>query len=499
MSSRKVDVQIALGLLACAWAVRLLFASQVVFPPLDDPAFYVQTARNLAAGRGLVSDVLWTYQFPFAQVTHPSHEYWMPLATLLMAPWIRVLGEGQLAAQLPGTLCGALLVPLTYVLGRMVEPVDRRRALAAAGLVLLGALPVYQSASTDSAAPFALAAAAALMAGARAAETGSRRWALTAGFLAGLAYLARSDGLLVPLLLAGVLVARRGTRPLAGLLLVAFAVPVLPWWLRNLASFGVTQPVSPLIGAALQDYSQLFNWNDPPTLEALLGRGIGFVVALRGQALIHNLSVWALIAFPFGIYGWLGCLDRRRIVLWLGLAYGLLLVLTTALVFSVPTLAGLFYHSAGALLPWLAVGAVQVVAAVGARRASLGLALAALTAALVVVQAITALPEALEDGRRNQAKFARAAAWLGEYARPGEPVIASQAHSLNYASGQPSLSLPAGQELARVRDLAHVYGARFVVLTESFGRYPDELDEGLGVELRLDEAGLRIYELLGVP
>jgi hypothetical protein len=339
------------------------------------------------------------------------------------------------------------------------------------------------------------------MAGALAAETGSWRWAVAAGLLAGLAYLARSDGLLVPLVLAGVLAARRRGWLLPGLLLAGFALPVVPWWLRNLAAFGVTQPVSPLIGAALQDYTQLFNWSDPPTLAALLDRGIGFAAGLRGRALIHNLGVWALIAFPFGIYGWLGCLDRRRTVLWLGLAYGLLLVLTTALVFSIPTLAGLFYHSAGALLPWLAVGAVQVVAALAARRASLGLALAALTAALVVVQAAIALPAAIQDARLNQAKFARAAAWLGEYAPSGEPVIASQAHSLNYASGQPSLSLPAGQDLARVRDLAHVYRARYVVLTESFGRYPQELDErlGLGVELRLDEPGLRIYELTGLP
>ncbi|MBM3121940.1 MAG: hypothetical protein FJZ97_07100, partial [Chloroflexi bacterium] len=383
MPSRRADVWIALGLLACAWAVRLLFASQLAFPPLDDPAFYVQTARNLAAGRGLVSDVLWSYQFPFAQVAHPSHEYWMPLATLLMAPWIRALGDGQLVAHLSGTLCGALLVPLTYSLGRMVEPTDRRKALLAAGLVLLGAMPIYQSASTDSAAPFALAAAGALMVGARAAETGSQRWTVSAGLLAGAAYLSRSDGLLLPLLLAGVLAARRRGWLLPGLLLAGFALPVVPWWLRNLAVFGVTQPVSPLVGAALQAYPQLFNWNDPPTLAALLQRGIGFSAALRTRALIHNLGVWALIAFPYGIFGWLGCLDRRRTILWLGLAYGLLLVLTTAFVFSIPTLAGLFYHSAGALLPWLAVGAAQVVAALAARRASLGLALAALTAALV--------------------------------------------------------------------------------------------------------------------
>ncbi|MBM3123007.1 MAG: hypothetical protein FJZ97_12610 [Chloroflexi bacterium] len=111
------------------------------------------------------------------------------------------------------------------------------------------------------------------------------------------------------------------------------------------------------------------------------------------------------------------------------------------------------------------------------------------------------MPAVLRDARLNQEKFTRAAAWLSQNARPDEPVIASQAHSLNYASGQPSLSLPAGQELESVRDLAHVYNARFVVLTESSGRYPDALDERLGLEvaLRLDEPGLRIYELMDMP
>src|SRR5512137_2816900 len=107
---RKQDVWIALALFAAGWGIRLALASRLEFPPLDDPAFYVQTARNLAAGRGLVSDVLWSYQFAFPAVTHPSHEYWMPSATLLMAPWIKAFGDSLLIAQLPGTLCGALLV-----------------------------------------------------------------------------------------------------------------------------------------------------------------------------------------------------------------------------------------------------------------------------------------------------------------------------------------------------------------------------------------------------
>src|SRR5512141_1386100 len=102
------DFWICLTLFAAAFVVRFLLARQLVFPPLDDPAFYIQTARNLAAGRGLVIDVIWNYFTPFNSVTHPSHEIWMPLPSILMAGSIKLLGDTLLAAQLPGLMCGAL-------------------------------------------------------------------------------------------------------------------------------------------------------------------------------------------------------------------------------------------------------------------------------------------------------------------------------------------------------------------------------------------------------
>lgn len=499
---RKQDVWIALGLLVAGWGIRLALAARLEFPPLDDPAFYVQTARSLAAGRGLVSDVLWSYQFPFSSVTHASHEYWMPMATLLMAPWIKAVGDSLLIAQLPGTLCGALLVPLTYLLGRLARPDDRRIAVGAALMMLAGALPVYQAASTDSAAPFALLGASALLTGGLAIERRSAWLSLLAGLLGGLAYLARSDGMLIPLLIGAFILlnlrfSRRAVALLA-LLGAGSAVPMGLWWLRNLDAFGVVQPVSAISVAALQDYAQMFNWNDPPTLAALFARGFRFVGELRLQALGHNLGVWVLIGFPYGLFGWLGLLRTRRVVLGLGLGYGVVLMLSSALVFSVPTLAGLFYHSAGAVLPWLAVGAALVISSLAKRRRSLAFGLGVATAALVIAQCAVAWPRAVEDSLRNGRTFQSAADWIAVHAAPGEPVIATQAHSLNYASGQPAMSLPAGQDVASVKELAGCFGARYVVLTERVGRFPAELDAHLGDGIRLayQTPQLLIYEIL---
>ena len=42
-----------------ALIVRLGEASLLSFPGLDDPAFYLSVAENLAEGRGLIIDALW--------------------------------------------------------------------------------------------------------------------------------------------------------------------------------------------------------------------------------------------------------------------------------------------------------------------------------------------------------------------------------------------------------------------------------------------------------
>jgi hypothetical protein len=245
----------------------------------------------------------------------------------------------------------------------------------------------------------------------------------------------------------------------------------------------------------------MFNWNAPPTLRSLFDRGPGFVAGLRLQALGHNLGVWALISFPFGAFGWLGLVRARRPLLQAGIAYGVLLALVSGIVFSVPTLAGLFYHSAGATLPWLAVGAALMIGRLAERRRSVAFGVATATAALILVQAALAWPRVIEDSRRNENLYREAAVWLAANAASAEPVLATQAHSLNLASGQPSMMLPVGQDLAVVRDLAEHYGARYVVVTERVGRYPAELDEhlGAGVELVHHTSSLLIYEIMGIP
>jgi hypothetical protein len=63
------------------------------------------------------------------------------------------------------------------------------------------------------------------------------------------------------------------------------------------------------------------------------------------------------------------------------------------------------------------------------------------------------------------------------------------------------MTLPAGQALDVVRDLARSYGARYVVVTERVGRYPAEFDAhlGAGVELVHRGSDMLVYELIASP
>ncbi len=500
--TRRREFLILLSLFAASFVVRLVFAAQLVFPPLDDPAFYIQTARHMAAGRGLVSDVLWNYITQFASVTHPSHEYWMPLATWLMVPFLRWESTATWAAQLPGVICGALLVPITYVLARLVCPAGRDRvwAVLAAVLVTFGALPVYQAASADSSAPFAVCASVALIAGGLASVRRAPRWAIAAGVMSGLAYLARSDGLLIPVCIALWLVVSihplRAAVPVLLALLAPIAVIVLAWWLRNLTVFGAVQPVSPGPLIFLQDYGQLFNWQNPPTLGGLMARGLPFVLDLRQQALQHNLEVWLIMSFPYGILGVPALLVARSGFMRLGLIYAATLFLVTALAFAVPTLMGLFYHSAAATLPWLAVGSVLAVRWLVKRWRPIGVVVYAVTIALIVFQCAVAWPAVIADSRANLQRFDAVSTWLRANIPADEPLVTNEAHSLNYASGFSTLTLPNQQDVITLRSLAERYGARIVVVFGSIGLYPRALDQSQArAHLMAELPGAWIYEL----
>lgn len=552
MARSGLDLILLIFLFVASLGVRWLYARAVVFPPIDAPAFYLTTAENVVMGRGLVIDALWSYQVPFPNVTHPSHERRMPLTTAVIAAafaikraftgaWETSLATGQL----PGLIFGALLAPLTYLFGRRALPQglgNRWLSLGAALLIAVNATLAYQSATADSTAPFALLAAGALAVSVR--RSGERGGYLGAGLLIALAFLTRVDGLLLLLAVplawwllplparppveipdtpAGRLVwdlwprqmPAREDRPHAtgpGLrhlvdLIVAFALIAAPWLVRNYLTFGTPLPGSILSQAWLANYIDNFNYLSLPTLETWLAQPWSVLLDQRLDALAYSARLLLLGTFPWGVLALSGMWLLRRESLFLPfLVYGLLLLFGMALAFPVAVLSGSLYHTFGAVMPYLALAAAYSIYRGGqllSRKPRLAeMAWAAIAISLLLLagwQGLQSLPPVTERHLEEQERFQAAADWLSQNAAPDAVIMTNQAYSLNYASGHPCIALPGSEPPDSAWQAAQRYGARYLVVTQPFGLYPEILMAQPDPRFRLmtETQGSQIYQIGG--
>ncbi len=375
-----------------ALAVRGGLIAAFPDPAYPDSSYYVDVARSLAAGHGFTTDVIWI----FAEVGNrlpanptlpiPSNGHWLPLASLVQVPFIWLLGPTAFASTLPSALLGSLAAPLTWLIARDAGS----RPTVALGAGLLAAAPaagaVFMAQPENLAILLPLVAATLWMVG-RGLKGSGRSFAL-AGLLAGLAALARNDGVL----LAGAigliwlgdrirwLRRRSGSRawvvaevrpPIAIWAAVAaamlFLLAIGPWWARQLTVFGSISPTA-ASGAALWIRS-IDEWDSitaQPSLDRFLAQGLGTILASRllglGQALlIFSVVACSLVLVPPLL---VGIVARRRspdFVPWL--AYAPVVVLGAALLYPAHIPGGALVHSAIGLVPHTYILALEGVAA----------------------------------------------------------------------------------------------------------------------------------------
>ena len=370
----------ALALLALALAVNAGAAVLTTQPAYMDAYYYFGGAGQLARGRGFTEPYLWNYLAPVEALPAPSHLYWMPLTSLAAAPFMALaeagaggrLGNAGLfrAAQIPMVLAASALPVLAYAVAQRTTG-ERRHALAAALLTLFSAYYFPFWGTTDSFALFGLCAAGAFLSYAGEAQSpGTRSSAhFLSGLLAGLAHLARADGVLVGLCLLAFGVARGVAAPRrwpalapAGWLLAGYLLVMTPWLLRNMAVVGV--PLAP--GGAqtlwLTQYNDLFTFHpETLTLARYLAQGWGAILRSKGEALGANLQALlatqaSIIAFPFALIGaWR--LRGQELFRLAGL-YGAVLLLAMSLAFTFPGPLGGYFHSGAALLPFVYTAAL---------------------------------------------------------------------------------------------------------------------------------------------
>ena len=477
-----------------AVAVRLVLVWHFPDPAYPDSFYYVDVARNVAAGHGFSVDFVWIFPevgggipaVPALPI--PSNAHWMPLASIVQVPFIAVLGATAWASALPFVLIGSIAAPLTWAIARDA----RARAGVALGAGILVAVPVLSvtyMAQPDNFSLFQPLVITALWLGARGLRGSARSFAL-AGLLAGLATLSRNDGLLVLVALGLAFAwdrwrawrssddARAKVPFVAAVACVAlFAVAIGPWWLRQLAVFGSISPSS--ASGKVFFIRDIAEWNSittPATLDHLLGMGIGPFLLTRLGGLVSALMIFTtliagFVLAPFMVIG--GWARRRSVDFGPFFLYAGLLFAFSTLVSAVHVPGGTFIHSAVAVAPHSYILAFEgVVLAVGwmaSRRRTWDVAAATrvFSGAIVVFAIGAAVVGSLFVHRvwtDSRDRFARVAAALhGVEAGPTDRVMSIDASGTRYWSGLGGVVL-VNDPLDTIHDVARAYDIDWLVV-----------------------------------
>jgi len=342
-------------------------------PGYMDADYYFSGGVQLANGHGFNEPYLWNYLDDPSGVPHPSHTYWMPLASIVSALGMWISGQSTYAAgRLPFILLSACVPLLTASLAFNVSRQTRLAMVSG----LLSIFSLYYAPFMpvpDNYALYMLLGGAFFLLALR-----QEKWIPVAlGALAGLMTLARSDGLLW-LGLAGLTVMWKsthktdGTKTIfkewlrliipAGLLVIAGYLLTMGFWhIRNMILFDSL--LTPGGGRLLwlQNYNQTFIY--PPeslTRESFLQAGWDSASQNRIRAFSANFgnafgAQGGIFLFPFILIGlWQLRRDLRTKIAVTG---WLLLFAVMTIIFPFAGSRGSFFHAGAAFQPYWWVAA----------------------------------------------------------------------------------------------------------------------------------------------
>jgi hypothetical protein len=161
-------------------------------PGYMDADYYFAGGVQLAEGKGFTEPYLWNYLDDPQELPHPSHTYWMPLASIVSAIGMWITGQSTYAAGRASFIILSACIPL--LTASLAYSVSRQTRLAMVS-GLLAIFPLYYTPFMPVPDNYALymAFGSSFLLFAPRRET----WIPVAlGALAGLLTLARSDGLL---------------------------------------------------------------------------------------------------------------------------------------------------------------------------------------------------------------------------------------------------------------------------------------------------------------
>lgn len=460
-------------------------------PGYMDADYYFAGGVRLADGYGFTERILWNFLDNPEGLPHPSHAYWMPLASLIASIGMVLTGVKDFSsARLGFFLISAGIPPLTAQLSLSIT--KKTGFAIAAGLLAVFSgyyLPYYSTTDTFGIYMF-LGIIFFLLVGHAVTHLGSRSRGLISvglGVIAGLAHFSRADGILwLALALVSVLSlggSNKKRRMINFLFVIlGYLIVMVPWFLRNYSVFGT--PIAPGSNHALwlTSYDQTYSYPaNKLTFDSWLDSGWRAIFISRFDAAKWNLqTAWAvqggIFLLPF-IFAGLWSL-RNDLRIRIGVLAWILTFSLMTLIFPFAGSRGGFFHSGAALQPlwWVLVpvGLERIVAWIESKRNWRQ------GEAFKVFQIGTVFICILMSSFIFFERVFSAPGWGGELARYRrvETVIAEFSTSKDDAvlvgnppgyfiiSNRAAIAIP-NEELEMVIEAANRYGAKYLILEDN--------------------------------
>jgi 4-amino-4-deoxy-L-arabinose transferase-like glycosyltransferase len=487
-------VRIPILLYLLALVVRIGLVILFPDPAYPDSYYYVDVARNLAAGHGLNLDFIWIFaevgnRIPANPVLPiPGNAHWLPLASFIQAPFIAILGPTTLASAIPTVLIGSITAPLTWFIARDAGSLR----VVGIGAGVLAAIPAAGAVFMAQPENFAIlqplvAATIWLTVRGLKGSTGSY---VAAGFLVGLASLARNDGFILGLAVGLVFVWDRGRAWLShgrvaprlpwraafgcfGLYLLVMG----PWFLRQELTFGSISPTTS--GGSALWIRTIQEWNSitaDPSLSKFLAQGPGPIIGSRIGGLLSAIGNFAVIIcsvvlVPFLLIG--AWIRRRSIDFGPWFLYAFLVFLGATILYPLHVPGGAFIHSAVGLEAHAYILSLEGVAAlvmwIAKRRpawdpkTAIPLFVTAVVAFVVLTAPLYAfaLKGAWDESRAPRVALAGQMDSLG--VAPDDRLLTIDSAGLKYYTGRPGIVTP-DDPIETIEQVARAYDTRWLVL-----------------------------------
>ncbi|MBK6794371.1 MAG: hypothetical protein IPG80_17945 [Anaerolineales bacterium] len=459
-------------------------------PGYLDADYYFSGGVRLVQGYGFTEPYLWNYLDDPQGIPHPSHGYWLPLASIISALGMWLTGQQTYeAGRLFFIVIAAFIPPLTAALSYHFF---QSNALAwVSGLLAL--FPVFHLPFLpvpDNYGIFMLAGGLFFLLANR-----PRPW-FWLGLIAGVMSLARSDGLLWLALTFLLVLWRMRDEELSfstafqfsALTLLGFLLVMGPWYLRNLSVFGAIMSPAGSRVLWITTYDETFIYPASKlTLTSWLASGWGEIFKIRWWAFITNLKTAIaaqghLILFPFIAMGMFLLRKDRRVQL--GLLAWVLLFLVMTFIFPFAGVRGSFFHAGAALQPlfWVLVPySLDSVVAWVRKRSRLTdyvyvVIRIVLIQTMVVFSVWVVLVRVIDTGwEEGELSYPAVERFLVEQgAQPGEPIIVLSAPGYYMMTGRPAFVQPYG-DVNTLLEVAEQYNARYYAF-EASGRLKLLLD-----------------------